>query len=295
MIFWTSRVNNFFLYLLLCIFVSSCSGLRNHHISTNDIRKKIWRDFGIDNGDIIAKFDLVGTSTRQNDSKLFNKYYPRIINERKQYAHFVATISRTQGLGLKVRQNAYHKLLMLEHLLMEIGSHHKILKASFLKKLNKDLKSQNQLDPKIDYLQKLANVHNVTKTIPLLVPMYLPAVTSNYGPRYLKIKKKAAWHSGIDLSGPKKSAIYSSADGIVESVLRSKGYGNQVIIRHSASIKTRYAHLSKILVKNGQRIDMGQKIGIQGNTGTSTGQHLHFEIIINNHAVNPKDFIKKSL
>ena len=86
--------------------------------------------------------------------------------------------------------------------------------------------------------------------------------------------------------------IYAYKSGKVIKVQYSNvSYGNMVLIEHNDGTKTRYAHMSSIIVSNGQYVDCGQKIGYMGSTGNSTGNHLHFEIIVNNKAVNPYNYI----
>ena len=97
-------------------------------------------------------------------------------------------------------------------------------------------------------------------------------------------------HEGIDIAAPKGTPIHSAADGkVVFSGWGPTGYGKMVIIKHKHHLTTLYAHNSKLLVKKGSRVKQGQKISLMGNTGRSTGPHLHFEVRNDTH---PKDPIK---
>lgn len=98
-------------------------------------------------------------------------------------------------------------------------------------------------------------------------------------------------HKGIDLRGEVGEPIKSTADGKVEFAGVKGGYGNCVIIRHANNFKTLYGHLSEIDVKEGQKINSGDVIGKLGNTGRSTGPHLHYEIHKNNQRINPQEFL----
>ncbi len=122
-------------------------------------------------------------------------------------------------------------------------------------------------------------------------------ITSTYGFRRDPIKKskKLYFHKGIDMV-ISNGKILSPKDGIVKFAGHKKGYGKYVEIEHNSNnITTHYAHLDKIFVKKGQEIKKNDIIGIQGNTGRSTGEHLHYEIRINKQFVNPiKFFIKKN-
>lgn len=112
-------------------------------------------------------------------------------------------------------------------------------------------------------------------------------VSSTFGKR-----SRGDYHTGIDLCGKYGDDIYAYKSGKVIKVQYSNvSYGNMVLIEHNDGTKTRYAHMSSIIVSNGQYVDCGQKIGYMGSTGNSTGNHLHFEIIINNKAVNPYNYI----
>jgi len=98
-------------------------------------------------------------------------------------------------------------------------------------------------------------------------------------------------HKGVDWAVPTGTAVRASCGGTVVSAGWSGGYGYCVMIRHSDGRQTRYAHLSKILVSVGQKVDQNQKIALSGNTGRSTGPHLHFEILINGSQVNPLKYL----
>ena len=99
-------------------------------------------------------------------------------------------------------------------------------------------------------------------------------------------------HKGIDWAVPKGTAVRASCGGTVVSAGWSGGYGNCITIRHPDGKQTRYGHLSKILVSAGQKVDQGQKIALSGNTGRSTGPHVHFEILVNGTQVNPLKYLQ---
>ena len=99
-------------------------------------------------------------------------------------------------------------------------------------------------------------------------------------------------HHAVDIADKRGTAIYAADTGAVESVGWGTGYGNQIVIDHGGGKKTRYAHLDKIHVKQGQKVSKGETIGAMGSTGWSTGPHLHFEVIINGRKYNPLNYIK---
>ncbi|MEM6727088.1 MAG: M23 family metallopeptidase [Pseudomonadota bacterium] len=110
--------------------------------------------------------------------------------------------------------------------------------------------------------------------------------TSGFGPRWGRM------HNGADFAAPTGTDIFATADGVVISAGWSSGYGRLIKIQHEFGIETRYAHLSKIRVKVGQRVSRGQHIGDMGSSGRSTGTHLHYEIRVGGKPVNPMIYIK---
>ena len=128
--------------------------------------------------------------------------------------------------------------------------------------------------------------------VPQVAPASVEMVTSSYGYRRDPFTGAAAMHKGLDFRGPKGAPIYAAANGRVSFVGRKSGYGNVVEITHGNGLMTRYAHMSAFRAKLGQAVEAGQTIGAIGSTGRSTGPHLHFEVRINNRAVNPRTFLE---
>lgn len=113
-------------------------------------------------------------------------------------------------------------------------------------------------------------------------------VSSSFNPRRLNpVTGRVAPHKGVDFALPVGTPVLAVGDGEVIVAKRSGGAGNYVAVRHGRQYMTRYMHLKKLLVKPGQKVKRGDRIALSGNTGRSTGPHLHFEIWINNQAVNP--------
>ncbi len=110
--------------------------------------------------------------------------------------------------------------------------------------------------------------------------------TSGFGARWGRM------HEGTDMAGAHGTPIHSTADGVVTFAGRSSGYGNLVKIKHEFGIETRYGHMSRIRVKVGQRVSRGDQIGDMGNTGRSTGTHLHYEVRVGGSPVDPMTYIK---
>jgi murein DD-endopeptidase MepM/ murein hydrolase activator NlpD len=121
-------------------------------------------------------------------------------------------------------------------------------------------------------------------------------LTSGYGFRVDPFTKKRAAHHGIDLAGPLGLDVHCTGEGTVTIAHVSRhGYGKEVVVDHGFGFTSRYAHLDDIYVKVGQKLKRGEVIGILGNTGRSTGPHLHYEIRKNGHPVNPMYFFYENL
>jgi len=121
-------------------------------------------------------------------------------------------------------------------------------------------------------------------------------MTSTYGYRTDPFTRRKAAHHGIDLAGPFGLEIHCTGDGVVIVAHTNRhGYGKEVLVDHGFGYTTRYAHLQEINVKPGQKIKRGQVIGTMGNSGRSTGPHLHYEVRKNNRPVNPLYFFYENL
>jgi murein DD-endopeptidase MepM/ murein hydrolase activator NlpD len=116
-------------------------------------------------------------------------------------------------------------------------------------------------------------------------------LTSLFGRRKSPFSGRRVFHEGIDIACRTGTLIISSADGIVSFAGIKSGYGKIVIIDHGYGYQTCYAHNSKIFVKVGQRVKRGEKVAAVGNTGRSTGSHLHYEVRLNGAPVNPKKYL----
>ena len=116
-------------------------------------------------------------------------------------------------------------------------------------------------------------------------------VSSEFGSRESKYQNVKGYHTGIDIAAETGTPIVASMEGIVEDVSSQGDYGKHIKIRCN-NVITLYAHCSEIFMKKGQIVGLGQKIAVVGNTGNSTGPHLHFEIRIDDRFVDPGKVIK---
>lgn len=119
-------------------------------------------------------------------------------------------------------------------------------------------------------------------------------VTSGFGEREDPFNGEGAFHAGVDISAPSGTVVRATADGLVDSAESVNGYGREVILDHGHGVRTVYGHLSGMLVMTGQHVLCGQIIGYVGQTGRSTGPHLHYEVRINNVPVNPHKYLRST-
>jgi len=174
--------------------------------------------------------------------------------------------------------------------------------------------SAEPLDPRVILEQELSSYHSTHNSLqrlyeqirgdeilwrstPTIAPVKDASVSSHYGRRRDPFTNLPAFHSGIDFSGPAGTPIYAPADGIVRKAGPATGYGLLVELEHGRGISTknfkptdyvtRYGHLSRLAVQTNRFIQRGELLGYTGNTGRSTGSHLHYEIHVNKRPINP--------
>ena len=139
--------------------------------------------------------------------------------------------------------------------------------------------------------------HSIWRQTPTLIPTRSRLLSDRYGKRRDPFTRKKEYHAGLDFVARPGSPVFAPADGVVLHAKKYMGFGNLVVLRHGRGFypgqrktvryRTRYAHLSKILVKKRQRVNRGDIIGLVGSTGRSTGPHLHYEILMNNRRTDP--------
>ena len=116
-------------------------------------------------------------------------------------------------------------------------------------------------------------------------------LTSSFGMRRDPFNGRRKMHEGLDIAARTGTAVVATADGIVSSVKTEPGYGKVVIVDHGYGYRTIYGHNSRYYVKVGQRVRRGERIAAVGNTGRSTGSHVHYEIRLNGVPVNPYKYL----
>ena len=156
------------------------------------------------------------------------------------------------------------------------------------------------MNKKISDIYKAADdleyYREVVKSVPLGKPVWSYWVTSKFGFRSDPFNKKKAGHKGVDLASRTGNKIQIKAKGRVIKVEHSnRGYGNNIIVDHGNGFKTRYAHMHKIYVKKGDYLKINATIGEVGNTGRSTGPHLHYEVLYQGRPVDPLPFMQAKI
>jgi len=144
-------------------------------------------------------------------------------------------------------------------------------------------------------LKKFKEKEEELKHTPSILPIRAEVI-SGFGMRMHPILRFQRLHAGLDFRAPIGTKVYASADGVVEFAgVKKNGYGIHIDISHGFSYSTKYAHLSEVLVRQGQKVKRGDLIGLTGNTGLSKGPHLHYEISKNGKKINPIDYFYSDL
>jgi murein DD-endopeptidase MepM/ murein hydrolase activator NlpD len=235
--------------------------------------------------DFLTRFDLI-EKIAEKDIALLHEIHDQRALLFDQKAELEA--KSQQLTAMKDQTQSKHQQMELQseqkrNLLNSIEDE----KAAYLKAMDELEASQQELEELIRELQsrnKAAYMDSGTMAWP--VPGYYD-ISSPYGMRKHPIFGDTRLHTGIDIPAPKGTLAAASAKGMVIFAGTKTGYGNCVILDHGGGVSTQYAHLSKITVNTGALVDKGGKIGEVGSTGWSTGNHLHFGILIDGNTVNP--------
>lgn len=210
-------------------------------------------------------------------------------------------VEAMQADVLAIKQVAEHRFQLTQAEVRKLGIDPKRLAAPQYNGTGGPFEAVEPLktaDPNFKQLftswKKLDQIEQGAIAIPSAEPVKGSAFTSGYGVRSDPFRGRAAMHAGIDLAGPLGTPVYATADAVVGRSEWANGYGNLIELNHGRGIQTRYGHLSKSLVKPGQRVKRGEQIALMGSTGRSTGSHLHYEVRIDGKAVNPVPFLKSN-
>jgi murein DD-endopeptidase MepM/ murein hydrolase activator NlpD len=170
-----------------------------------------------------------------------------------------------------------------------------VRQADLAAQVDRDLeRMKGRIEAQEQGFSELVSFLEDRKSLLASTPSIIPVrgwVTSGFRRRNDPFTQNAVWHRGLDISTAMGTPVLAPADGVVTYVGRKVDFGNIVSLDHGYGYLTRYGHNSKILVRAGQQVRRGQVIAFVGNTGKSTGPHLHYEVLRNGVPVNPQDFI----
>lgn len=146
----------------------------------------------------------------------------------------------------------------------------------------------------------LRHADDMATSMPAICPLIPDArkvkISSPFGRRADPIRGYTSFHNGVDFSTKPGNPVFATGDAVVESVkIEMGGYGRQVVLNHGFGYKTRYAHLKNIFVSEGMKVRRGEKIATSGNTGRSTGPHLHYEVYYRGKLVNPYHYFDRDI
>lgn len=200
------------------------------------------------------------------------------------------------------KQEEEHKIY-LQHALKELDQRSQVIE-SILDTVGVDIQIKEESDNNVggpytslpsdsfeNLTFKVDHYLDAIQSVPLGPPVQ-GTVTSKFGRRVDPINRRTAFHSGIDIRNKRGTEIVAPADGKVVARGYTRGYGNFLEIDHGNTFITRYLHMKKSLVKRGEEVKRGQVIGLVGNTGRSTGPHLHYEIKYKDKSIDPIKFIQ---
>lgn len=271
--------------LLGFIFISIINGLFSYFFYT----PKMYR-INRENRDLVIRYHILQDKMRSMEREMEE------IAHRDNYVYralFSTDPHRIEGIETPYPESKYAPLKEDIHSSLMIGTWKQ------MDRLARELYARSL---SLDELQNLSkNKERLSTAIPALWPIDRSLLRNGIDPfgwRIHPIYHQRIFHKGVDLPGNVGDPVYATGDAVVESIDERnsrKGYGRQVLLDHQFGYKTRYAHLSKVLVKPGEKIVRGQLIGELGRSGGVTGPHLHYEVIHQGQVVNPINYFNKNM
>jgi len=273
-----------FMYFLTYLFASLLIGLVFNVVFTSFFDSPKEKQLRRENKRLVLQYELM-------DKKL-EEFATVLEDIQHRDDNIYRTIFEAEPIPRGVRQagfGGYNRYADLEDL-----SNNAIVieTAKKLDKLTKQLYVQSKsFDEVIDLVK---NKESMLSAIPAIQPISnsdLRRTASGWGYRIHPIYKIRKFHYGMDFTASTGTEIYATGDGVIDVLTSSRrGYGNRIEIDHGFGYRTLYGHMSKIIVKKGQKVRRGDVIGYVGNSGLSTAPHLHYEVHLNNKKVNPVNY-----
>ena len=271
--------------LLGFIFISIVNGLFSYFFYT----PKMYR-INRGNRELVVKYYILQDRMRTLEHKLGE------IRHRDNFVYralFSTDTLAVEGVRTPYPEAKYAPLESDVHASLMVGT---------WKQMDALARSLYEESVSLDQLQILSkNKEQLSTAIPALWPIDRSLLHSGigaFGWRIHPIYHSRKFHKGIDLGGDVGDPVYATGDATVESIDErnsNRGYGRQVLLNHEFGYKTRYAHLSRVLVKPGEKVVRGQLIGELGRSGGVTGPHLHYEVIHQGEVVNPINYFNKNM
>ncbi len=165
-----------------------------------------------------------------------------------------------------------------------------VFKTAFDRLFTLSAKGKEQVGQLQSILSNLSQQKSLLMSVPSIAPV-AGWITSGFGYRVSPFTGERSLHGGIDIGSPVGTPVYAPADGVVIFTGEKEGFGNFVMVAHGYGIVSRYAHNAQNLVQPGQRIKRGEQIATVGDSGRTTGPHLHYEVLVDGQNVNPQKFI----
>ncbi len=242
------------------------------------------------NRELVLKYEILQDRINSMQSKIAE------IHHRDRYVYrplFSSDTLALQGIYTPYPDSKYASLS---------GDEYSELMTSTWQSLDAITRQTYAASRSLDELQVLAkDKEHMSLAIPAIWPIDRTRLKAFYA---FGVRKKhpilqiRTMHKGVDMSTDYGVPVYATGDGVVAKIdqgKRRRGYGRQILIDHDYGYKTRYAHLQKILVKPGERVQRGQLIGEVGSSGGSTGPHLHYEVIYRGRNVNPVNYFNRNM
>ncbi len=248
--------------------------------------------FSIDNEnrELVIKYNILQDRIRSLESKIDDIHHRDISVYRSLFS--VDTLA-IEGIYTPYAESKYATLQ---------GDEYSTLMTDSWKSIDNLARKAYATTLSLDQLQILAkNKERMSFAIPAIWPIDRTQLEwfYSFGMRARHpIYKTRKMHKGVDMSCKRGVPVYATGDAIVQMTdegMRRRGYGRQILLNHEFGYQTRYAHLNKILVKEGDRVTRGQLIGEVGSTGGSTGPHLHYEVIYMGRHVNPVNYFNRNM